>query len=358
MGSDPIVKGSEMARKLRAQPDGVCYHVVSRIAHREFMFDDVERDIVVGLLRKVSSFSGIFVVAYCIMGNHIHLLLFIDKPKTLKMYERWRECLGVDVDMVQDNGMYKIDGLAWVSEQEASEIRMCRQMSVLDRYETTVEDLKKRMQCVMRPKAYGELMDSWSKLSAAELTAEHGRILKKTYDLSAFMKILKQDISQYYNARHKHTGALWEGRFRDSYLEKSLDPLTAVSTYIDLNPWRARMCETPDGYRWCSFAAAVAGNESARAGYRFVYDTEADWSVVENMHREQLRIRMDADTAEQEEREDALFTSGGIIGSANFVAMVSKNEKSAFPRERKTAPLEVEVGGKKVFSLRWLNILR
>ena len=26
--------------------------------------------------------------------------------------------------------------------------------------------------------------------------------------------------------------------------------------------------------------------------------------------------------------------------------------------ERKTVPLEVEVGGKKVFSLRWLNILR
>ena len=347
-----------MARKLRAQPDGVCYHVVSRIAHREFMFDDVERDIVVGLLRKVSSFSGVFVVAYCIMGNHIHLLLFIDKPKNLRMYERWRECLGVDVDMVQDNGMYKIDGSAWVSEQEASEIRMCRQMSVLDRYETTAEDLKKRMQCVMRPKAYGELMDRWSKLSATELAAEHERILKKTYDLSAFMKILKQDISQYYNARHKHTGALWEGRFRDSYLEKSLDPLTAVSTYIDLNPWRARMCETPDGYRWCSFAAAVAGNESARAGYRFVYDTEDDWSVVENMHREQLRIRMGADTAEQEEREDALFTSGGIIGSANFVTMVSKNEKSAFPRERKTAPLEVEVGGKRVFALRWLNILR
>jgi hypothetical protein len=38
--------------------------------------------------------------------------------------------------------------------------------------------------------------------------------------------------------------------------------------------------------------------------------------------------------------------------------MVSKSEKSAFPRERKTAPLEVDVGGKKVFSLRWLNILR
>ena len=61
---------------------------------------------------------------------------------------------------------------------------------------------------------------------------------------------------------------------------------------------------------------------------------------------------MDDDTAEKEERDDALFTSGGVIGSANFVTMVLKSEKSAFPRDRKTAPLEVAVGGKKVFSLR------
>ena len=96
-----------MARKLRVQPDGVCFHVVSRIAHREFMFDETERDIVVGLLRKVSDFTGVFVVAYCIMSNHIHLLLFIDKPENLRLYERWRDCLeegtgGVIPPMVED----------------------------------------------------------------------------------------------------------------------------------------------------------------------------------------------------------------------------------------------------------------
>ena len=50
--------------------------------------------------------------------------------------------------------------------------------------------------------------------------------------------------------------------------------------------------------------------------------------------------------------------SGGIIGSAGFVAEVSKREKAAFPRERKTPPLEVGVGGKALFALRWLNKLR
>lgn len=351
-----------MARKLRVQPNGVCFHVVSRIAHREFMFDETERDIVVELLRKASDFTGVFVVAYCIMSNHIHLLLFIDKPENLRLYERWRDCLeegagGVMPPMVEDQrGVPPCSPV--LSNEELAQIRKCRQMSVIERYEMTEDELKHRLRNVMRPAAFENLMDAWTKLGAAELAAEHERALRKTYDLSSFMKILKQDISQYYNVRHKHTGALWEGRFRDSYIEKSLDPLTAVSTYIDLNPWRAKMCARPEEYKWSSFSAAVGGCESARAGYRFVYDANDDWSMVEGLHRDELRKRMDADTAEQEELEDALFTSGGIIGSAGFVAEVSKREKAAFPRERKTPPLEVGVGGKSLFALRWLNKLR
>ena len=48
----------------------------------------------------------------------------------------------------------------------------------------------------------------------------------------------------------------------------------------------------------------------------------------------------------------------GLTCFPGFVTKVSKSEKSAFPRERKTAPLEVDVGGKKVFSLQWLSILQ
>ena len=72
-----------MARKLRYQPENVCYHVVTRIAHREFMFDDEEKGIVIDFVRGVERFTGVKVLAYVVMSNHLHLLLFIEKPAPL-----------------------------------------------------------------------------------------------------------------------------------------------------------------------------------------------------------------------------------------------------------------------------------
>ena len=222
-----------MARKLRVQPTGVCYHVVTRIAHREFMFDETERDIVVGLVGRTAEFSGVTVVAYCVMSNHLHLFLFIEKPESLQLFERWADIVGVDLERARDGASYRLQDGTILCEDEAEEVRSCVAMSLFDRYEMTFDELKRRMQLLMRPSAYQELMDKWSSMPKADLDLECARFLRRMYDLSGFMKTLKQDISQYYNVRHGHTGALWEGRFRDSYVERSLDPMTSVSTYID-----------------------------------------------------------------------------------------------------------------------------
>jgi putative transposase len=45
-----------------------------------------------------------------------------------------------------------------------------------------------------------------------------------------------------------------------------LSGLLAVAAYIDLNPVRAGIVDDPKGYRWCSYAAAVAGEAAARRG--------------------------------------------------------------------------------------------
>ena len=42
--------------------------------------------------------------------------------------------------------------------------------------------------------------------------------------------------------------------------------LEAVAAYIDLNPVRAGLVEDPKDYRFCGYAAAVAGNALARKG--------------------------------------------------------------------------------------------
>ena len=40
----------------------------------------------------------------------------------------------------------------------------------------------------------------------------------------------------------------------------------AESGYVDANPVNAGIVDWPDGYEWCSYAAACRGNETARSG--------------------------------------------------------------------------------------------
>ena len=347
-----------MARKLRYQPENVCYHVVTRIAHREFFFDDDEKNIIVRMIRNVERFTGVDVVAYAVMSNHLHLLLFIDKPANLLAWENAGYFLNYDFDKYRKGDVYQVSEHTIFSQAEVDEIRRVGNLSVMERYEISREDLIERLKVLMRTTAFEKLMKDWEKLRPDELEYEYERQLTRMYDLSAFMKILKQDISQYYNYRHKHAGGLWEGRFKVSIIERSVEAMSSVATYIDLNAWRAKMCDSPDTYKWCSWGAAISGDERRRAGYGFVYDTSSEWKVVENIHREQLYKRMAADTAEAAEREEAVFTSGAIIGSSAFVRNIVDTEEEAFPRGHKSAPATFSVGETKLTSLRNLGILR
>ncbi len=45
--------------------------------------------------------------------------------------------------------------------------------------------------------------------------------------------------------------------------------MRTVAAYIDLNPIRAGLVEDPADYRWCSYAAAVAGVKGARQALTF-----------------------------------------------------------------------------------------
>ncbi len=61
-----------------------CYHVVSRVAGRELVFGDAEREFFRSLLAKQLKFSGLRCLAWCFMGNHFHLLLEVpDKEAAL-----------------------------------------------------------------------------------------------------------------------------------------------------------------------------------------------------------------------------------------------------------------------------------
>ncbi|MDQ3286675.1 MAG: transposase [Pseudomonadota bacterium] len=60
--------------------------------------------------------------------------------------------------------------------------------------------------------------------------------------LAQAMRISGQSNVQAFNARHRRSGTLWQGRFNS----------WTVCRYIELNPVRAAMVARPEDYRWSS----------------------------------------------------------------------------------------------------------
>lgn len=65
-----------MARPLRIYFEGAWYHVMNRgVNHGQIFFNDAHRYAFLDLLGKTKEIYGIEIHAYCLMGNHYHLIL-------------------------------------------------------------------------------------------------------------------------------------------------------------------------------------------------------------------------------------------------------------------------------------------
>jgi len=104
-------------------------------------------------------------------------------------------------------------------------------------------------------------------------------------DVSAFMKLLKQRFSIWFNKSHQRFGTLWAERFKSTLIEGKKALLQKVAAYIDLNCVRAGLVRDPKDYRFCGYAEAVVGNEKARAGIRSVVGGNS-WSDAQAHYRE------------------------------------------------------------------------
>jgi REP element-mobilizing transposase RayT len=88
---------SLMPRAARAKSKSGVYHVMLRGINRQQIFlDDEDNAVFIGTLRRICGLDGIRVYAYCLMGNHAHLILReINEPLGTAMrrlgasYVRW-----------------------------------------------------------------------------------------------------------------------------------------------------------------------------------------------------------------------------------------------------------------------------
>jgi hypothetical protein len=87
-------------------------------------------------------------------------------------------------------------------------------------------------------------------------------------DVSHYMKSLKQRFTQWFNRtrQSRRKGTLWEERFKSVLVEGTVEALSTVAAYIDLNPVRAAIVSDPKDYRWSGYGAAVGGSQRACEG--------------------------------------------------------------------------------------------
>ena len=81
--------------------------------------------------------------------------------------------------------------------------------------------------------------------------------------------------SRMVNFREKWRGHLWQGRFASYVLDKPY--LLTAARYIELNPVRAGLIESPSRYRWSSAAAHLRGQDDALVKVRPLNRLVPNW---------------------------------------------------------------------------------
>ena len=185
--------------RLKVPPDRPVgyYHCISRCVEGRFVFGDVESGHFVKLMREFEGFCEVRVLTFCLMSNHFHILLEVPKrPEVLPSAEVI---------------LSKLEALTGFQDPGAARQEL---------------ELYRGMNDVEAEKAWLD------------------RYYRRMWDVSAFMKLLKQRFSQWYNRRVERKGTLWEERFKSVLVDGAGDALTTMAAYIDLNPVRAGMVQT------------------------------------------------------------------------------------------------------------------
>jgi putative transposase len=333
----------------------VFYHCISRVVDRRRAFSGDAKEKFRMFMRMYENFTGCRVVSYCLMCNHIHLL--------------------VEVPAMPANGF-------------------------------TDDELLKRLSAICNEAVVAgiakELFEARKNGSAEEIANQvleiHQRYTYRMHDLSRFMEGLLQRFTRWFNRAHKRTGNLWEDAFKSVIVEDGVAAKT-ISAYIDLNPVRACMVKDPAEYRWSSYGEAIGGGnkgngKKARAGLvramRAHLGTPAEASFwahdVSKEYRKLLLtgsverkteaigrdVKLHAKTTRKgiskanaaAELEDIslgkmlrcrirYFTDGAVIGSKNFINETFALARDRFGPKRKTGARKLKGGASPAANILW-----
>ncbi|NCD33086.1 MAG: transposase [Spartobacteria bacterium] len=334
-----------MRRKRIKRTSLAYYHCMSRIVGQSMLLGEEEKRHMCRLIRQVEGFTGVHVLTYAVMTNHIHLLL--EEPER--------------------------GGAKKLSE----------------------EQLIARLEFLYSEDEVAEICGRWRAWASEGLTdllrEDKQRYLIRMHDISEFMKQVKQRFSCWYNRQNERYGTLWDRRFKSVLVEDGA-ALRTMAAYIEMNPVRAGLVDDPKGYRFCGLGEAMGGSDAARRGIRVLasgiesLDNSVrakekidDWENASNVYWERilmydelrknpcfamldrdmipdkLRRRMKISDFERLQCRSRFFSDGQIFGSQEFVEEHFVNNRDCFGEDRKTGARKIRGGWNGIYTLRDLG---
>ncbi|NCD33462.1 MAG: transposase [Spartobacteria bacterium] len=294
------------------------YHCMTRVVGRQMLLGEAEKKHMRWLIRKVEGFTGVRVLTYALMTNHIHLLL--EEPD--------REC-----DVSDELLMQRMKSL--YSEGEMAEIEA--------------------------------RWINWQTQNNNQAIAEDKRrYTRRMHDISEFMKTLKHRFSFWYNRLNNRKGTLWSERFK-SVLVEGGEALCAVAAYIELNPVRAGLVKDPALYCFCGYGDAVAGSGQAQNGIidvmvhkgaSFGRNTERSWQKQSVRYLDEvlcfghMNIEGDNPLAQCLLQRCRYFTDGQVLGSKSFVEAFFLENRDYFGPRRMCGGRKVKGAGDALYAIR------
>ena len=269
-----------MARKNRVSVYDGIYHVTARIANRAMLLAEEEvKDRIMEWIVSVAAFSGVEVWSFAIMDNHLHLFVHVppvpkrlwtdpdDEPCAYAFGMRPPECREPLWSPAGDSPQSGVcpgrgdcpppgrPGLGFMLEDGEMLNRLARLYSP-----ERAEAIGKAWEA-LREHGCGGFVDR-----------EKERYCRRMYNLSQFVKTVKERVSSWYNETYKHAGTIWEGRFHSGIVEKDAVVKAVVAAYIGFNPVKARLVASSSEWKWSSYALAVAGRGEYGSYCRDMYE--------------------------------------------------------------------------------------
>jgi hypothetical protein len=147
-------------------------------------------------------------------------------------------------------------------------------------------------------------------------------------DVSWFMRALSEPIARLANRQDKCTGSFWEGRFK---AQRLLDEaaLLACCMYVDLNPVRAAMAESPAKSQFTS----AYDRMKAEAGET----VESEAAAMQTINREDAAKILKNSTPEQltKRRNDSKKRRGARVARDAWLAPLTLNPRVIGPAANK-----------------------